>query len=109
MNNQQQYDLIVRAQAGDSDAMESLFSEYYNNVYYFALKTVKDPDLACDITQETFVEIMQTIGNLKEPAAFNQWIKKITATRCVNALTRTHVELQFAIQYNSNPSLCSDQ
>ena len=82
MNNQQQYDLIVRAQAGDSDAMESLFSEYYNNVYYFALKTVKDPDLACDITQETFVEIMQTIGNLKEPAAFMTWMKQITYHQC---------------------------
>ena len=82
MNNQQQYDLIVRAQAGDSDAMEALFSEYYNNVYYFALKTVKDPDLACDITQETFVEIIRTIGDLKEPAAFMTWMKQITYHQC---------------------------
>lgn len=82
MNVQQQHDLVVRAQAGDSQAMDALFTEYYNNVYYFALKTVKDPDLACDITQETFMEIIRTIGNLKEPAAFMTWMKQITYHQC---------------------------
>ena len=36
---------------------KGLFNAFYNDVYYFALKTVKDGDLACDITQEAFVEI----------------------------------------------------
>lgn len=82
MNVEKQNQLVIRAQAGDSAAMDALFSEYYNNVYYFALKTVKDPDIACDITQETFMEIMQTIGNLKEPAAFMTWMKQITYHQC---------------------------
>lgn len=82
MNVEKQHDLVVRAQAGDSEAMDALFAEYYNNVYYFALKTVKDPEVACDVTQETFVEIIQTIGDLKEPAAFVTWMKQITYHQC---------------------------
>lgn len=74
--------LVRKAQTGDPEAMDALFSAYYNDVYYFALKTVKDPDVACDITQETFLEIIRTVGILKEPAAFVTWMKQITYHQC---------------------------
>ena len=74
--------LVTKAQKGDSTAMDELFANFYNDVYYFALKTVKDSDTACDITQETFLEIINTIGNLKEPAAFVTWMKRITYHQC---------------------------
>lgn len=74
--------LVTKAQKGDSTAMDELFATFYNDVYYFALKTVKDSDTACDITQETFLEIINTIGNLKEPAAFVTWMKQITYHQC---------------------------
>ena len=74
--------LVTAAQSGKPDAIEKLFETYYNDVYYFALKTVKDSDIACDITQETFLEIIHTIGNLKEPAAFVTWMKQITYHQC---------------------------
>ncbi len=73
---------VTAAQSGDSEALNELFNAFYNDVYYFALKTVKDDDLACDITQETFVEIINTIGDLHEPAAFVKWMKQITYHQC---------------------------
>ena len=73
---------VKLAQKGDSDALNELFNAFYNDVYYFALKNVKDEDLACDITQEAFVEIINTLGNLKEPAAFVTWMKQITYHQC---------------------------
>ena len=74
--------LVSKAQGGDSGAMEQLFSAFYNDIYYFALKTVKDSDTACDITQEAFLEIIRTIKELKEPAAFVTWMKQITYHQC---------------------------
>ena len=73
---------VQLAQCGSSSALNELFNAYYNDVYYFALKTVKDTDLACEITQETFVEIINTLGKLKEPAAFVTWMKQITYHQC---------------------------
>ena len=75
-------DLVSKAQKGDSVAMDQLFGAFYNDVYYFALKTVKDSDTACDITQESFLEIIKTIGELKEPAAFVTWMKQVTYHQC---------------------------
>lgn len=74
--------LVSRAQNGDGDALNDLFGAFYQDVYYFALKTVKDEQTAADVTQETFIEIIQTIGNLKEPAAFVSWMKQITYHQC---------------------------
>ncbi len=74
--------LVTKAQQGDNNAMNELFNAFYNDLYYFALKTVKEEDLALDVTQEAFVEIINTIGKLEEPAAFVTWAKQITYHQC---------------------------
>lgn len=75
--------LVTAGQRGDSKAMNSLFNAFYNDVYYFALKTVKNGDLACDITQETFIKIISTLPDLKEPATFVTWMKQIAYRECL--------------------------
>ena len=82
MERQKLISLVTAAQKGKSEALNGLFEAYYNDVYYFALKTVKDSEIACDITQDTFVEIINTIADLKEPAAFVTWMKQITYHQC---------------------------
>ena len=41
MNREKLISLVTQAQSGDSQALDALFTEFYNDVYYFALKTVK--------------------------------------------------------------------
>lgn len=82
MEQKQLIHLVVAAQNGDGKAMNELFNAFYNDVYYFALKTVKDPETACDITQETFVTIITSLKELKEPAAFVTWMKQIAYSQC---------------------------
>lgn len=54
--------LVTNAQNGYNDAINELFNAFYNDLYYFALKTVKNDELALDITQEAFVEIIGQSG-----------------------------------------------
>lgn len=81
--------LVSAGQQGDPEALNALFEAFYNDVYYFALKTVKDQDAACDITQETFVKIIGHIGDLKEPAAFVGWMKQIAYHECLRFTKKT--------------------
>lgn len=74
--------LVTAAQGGDSEAMNELFNACYNDVYYFALKTVKNEEIACDITQETFVVVITSLKELKQPGAFLAWIRQITYSQC---------------------------
>ncbi len=82
MDNNKITKLVVAAQKGDSNALNDLFNATYNDIYYFALKTLKNEDLACDITQDAFVAIIANLNKLKEPAAFMGWAKKVTFSKC---------------------------
>ncbi len=74
--------LVKRAQSGDSNALNELFNLCYNDIYYFALKSVKDEHLAYDITQEACMDIFKNISKLKDPDMFVAWSKQITYNRC---------------------------
>lgn len=54
------------------------------------------------MTQEVLLVVYQKLDTLTDPAAFNGWAKRITATRCMNAVSRTHVDLQFSEDEDGN-------
>lgn len=82
METQKLTELVISAQKGDKIAMDTLVSESYQELYYYVLKTVKNEDLAYDVTQESFVEIITTIEKLREPAAFPLWARRIAYHKC---------------------------
>ena len=79
---ERQIALIRALQAGETAAADEFFSGIYNDVYYFALKTVKDADLAADVTQESLMEVFSKLNDLQDPAAFPAWCRQITYHRC---------------------------
>ncbi len=74
--------VVLRAQSGDSHAIEELYTAFYESVFYFAKKTLRDENLAYDITQDTFLEVIRTIDCLEAPEAFAVWIRRITLHQC---------------------------
>ena len=88
--------LIVRAQAGDQGAMEEVLRTAHTSVSYQCRKLLRDPRDAEDMTQEVLLTVYTKLDTLKTPEAFWGWLNQTTANRCVNALKRSHVELQFA-------------
>ena len=96
MEKAQLIEIIQKSKDGDMEAMEKLLLHAHTSVSYQCRKMIKNEQDAEDMTQEILVTVYQKLDTLKEPAAFYQWLKRITATRCINTLTRTHVELQFA-------------
>ena len=82
MDKEVQTLLVQQAQSGSSDAMSALFSEYRNTVYTIAMRETKNRVLADDIVQETFIEVIQKIGDLEEPRAFPSWLKTVAYHQC---------------------------
>lgn len=67
---------------GDSEAFSELYNLYHNEVFKIAMTNVHDYNKACDVTQETFIEIFKTLASLNNADAFHAWVKKITYHKC---------------------------
>ena len=77
--------LVRGLQQGEESAATQIYELFQNDIYYFILKTVNnDKELAEDLTQDTFVTILETIGTLQEPAAFVTWSKQIAYHKCTD-------------------------
>lgn len=74
--------LVQAVQRGDDGAAGELYQTFYQDIYYYIFKTVNDRELAEDLTQDTFMEILETVGRLNEPAAFVTWSRQIAYHRC---------------------------
>ena len=75
--------MVQGMQAGDEAATALMYETFQEDFYYFILKTVNnDRELAEDLVQDTFVEILESIHKLEEPVAFVTWAKQIAYHRC---------------------------
>ena len=81
--------LVQAMQRGDEQAFTDLYNAVKPNLYYFISKTLKDPVLAEDVLQNTFVEIWEKIDQLQDPSAFMAWSKKIAYHKCTAHFRKT--------------------
>ena len=54
--------LVEQCQGGDSAAMERLILKYQDRIYNVVLKICANPDDAAELTQETFVKVIENIN-----------------------------------------------
>lgn len=82
--------LVLGVQNGDDTAMTEMYNTFYDDIHYYIFKTVNDEELASDLTQDTFIEILQSIHSLQEPAAFITWCRQIAYRRCTAYFKKRH-------------------
>lgn len=77
--------MVRGVQKGEGFATAQLYETFKDDFYYFILKTVNnDRYLAEDLTQDTFVQILEKIHELQEPASFVTWGKQIAYHKCTD-------------------------
>ncbi len=74
-----------RAAAGDRAAFHRLVHATARLVLATVVLEVRDPHLADDLTQETFLRAWKSIGTLKDPSRFNAWLIGIAKSACIDA------------------------
>ena len=62
--------LVKQAKNGDTKAFASLYEIVYEDMYRFALYTLKNPEDAKDVVSDTVLDAFATIGKLKSEEAF---------------------------------------
>ena len=77
-------ELIRRVLAGDKNAFEPLVAENQKNVYNLALKMLRNPADALDITQEAFLKAYTHLPSFRGESRFSVWLYRLTYNLCVD-------------------------
>lgn len=80
--NEKLVEMVLAAQSGEEKGFAALYDTFHQDVYYYIYKIVNDAELAADLTQDTFVDILQKIDTLREPSAFITWSRQVAYSRC---------------------------
>lgn len=81
-------ELIARAQSTQLEAFNHLVSRHQNAVYSVALRYLRAPDLADDVTQDTFLRAYRSIDtfNNNDGIGFRSWLLRIATNRALDVL-----------------------
>jgi RNA polymerase sigma-70 factor (ECF subfamily) len=71
-------EVLVRAQAGDSEAFSQLYREHNKRVFRICLRMVRDISLAEDLTQETFLQLHRKLTSFRGESLFTTWLHRMT-------------------------------
>jgi RNA polymerase sigma-70 factor (ECF subfamily) len=70
--------LVERAQAGDRNALEELYLIHFDRIYSYLHMTVGNRHDAEDLTTQTFLRMLESIGKFRFQAApFSAWLFRI--------------------------------
>lgn len=79
--------LVHRVRDGDIDAYETLVLRFQDMAVGYGYSILRDFQLAQDAAQEAFFEAYRNLHQLREPAAFPGWFRRIVFKQC-DRLTR---------------------
>ena len=69
--------LVQRARTGDVRAFERLYREHVGKVYGLCLRMTRDPAMAEDCAQETFVNAWRALDRFETRSSLRTWLHRI--------------------------------
>jgi RNA polymerase sigma-70 factor, ECF subfamily len=80
-----------------------IYKEYSPKIFRFCLGYVNDYDKAKDLTQDTFIAVLEGLVNFRGEAGIGTWIFKIAANKCLRQLDneKRHQKLVTTLPVNT--------
>ena len=75
--------IVRQAARGDARAHEIIYRAYATPVYSVCLRFTRVPAQAEDLLQETFVEVMRSIGSFRGEAPLGVWIRQVAVSKAL--------------------------
>jgi RNA polymerase sigma factor (sigma-70 family) len=102
-------DLVLQAQHGDWDALEQLIGRHQAWIFNIAVRMVRKPQEAEDITQEVLLKMLTKLGTFQGKSSFRTWLYRIVVNHVLNLHQRpkelTFSELGMLIEHLPDQAL----
>jgi RNA polymerase sigma-70 factor (ECF subfamily) len=87
--------LVERARAGDARAFERLYREHVGRVYGLCLRMTRDPSVAEDCTQETFINAWKALPRFQTRSLLATWLHRIAVNAALAKRRKATVIVNF--------------
>jgi len=81
--------LVQQCRQGDSAATERLILKYQNRIYNAILRICANPEDAAELTQDTFVKVIENIDKFEGRSSFYTWAFRIGINLTLNYCQRS--------------------
>lgn len=78
--------MVQSSKLGDRRAMEGLIRQYQTPVYNAAFRMLGNPDDAADVTQITFLKVVEKLDQYNPAYRFFSWLYRIALNESINRL-----------------------
>ena len=85
----QDSELVTLARRGRDDAFGALYERYFDGVYDFLTRLLRDRQEAADVAQDTFIKAFERLGHLEKPESFKSWLFTIAHRNGLNRIERS--------------------
>lgn len=88
MEDTQLSNLVRRAQSGDREAFGELMRTYEPMVFGIVMRRLRNRSEAAEVAQEVFLRALRKLSQLRDPARFAGWLKRIAVRMSINRAVR---------------------
>ncbi|HUX33344.1 MAG TPA: sigma-70 family RNA polymerase sigma factor [Gemmatimonadaceae bacterium] len=85
-------DVVALAQRGRDAAYRELIRRYERPVFSLVFRMVRDRELAEDLSQDTFIKVLQHIDRYRPEFKFSSWLFKIANNVAIDHLRRRQLD-----------------
>lgn len=87
---------LAKIAQGDRQAFSGFYQQTHRAVYGMCLHLLRDKDEACDVLQETYIQVWHHAGEYHcDRGSVLNWMMSIGRYRCLDALRRRRHEVDF--------------
>ncbi len=102
-------ELIRRAKAGDIDAFEKLTEKYESKIYSLAMRILQNSHDAEDVTQQTFLSVIENLKNFRGDSSFYTWIMRIATYAALKIIRKRKGLDTVSLEQATEPMKDSDE
>jgi RNA polymerase sigma-70 factor (ECF subfamily) len=92
LTNAPDADVVTLAQQGREDAFRELIRRYERPVFSLIFRMVRDSATAEDLSQDTFIKILNNIDKYRPEFKFSSWLFKIAHNIAIDFLRRRQLD-----------------
>jgi RNA polymerase sigma-70 factor (ECF subfamily) len=97
-------ELVGLAKAGDLDAFEALTNRYEQRVYGLAMRMLRQEQDAEDVTQETFLSVLENLEGFRGDASFSTWVLRIASHAALKIIRKRKGLNTISLEEATEPS-----